>query len=159
MAEAMPARDPRNKTHAAQAQQVEYQTNFNDSSGWSFDPAASGVGWAVDGSPSSVPGGAANSASTSLNYNNGTDFDNGAINQGGATSPLIDISNYENVDLRFWCNYETEMTGTVVDQRWVQVSSDGFTSVVVNLQLSTDEGYCAAMGTWHQHIVPLDPAC
>ncbi|WP_347244391.1 pre-peptidase C-terminal domain-containing protein [Thermogutta sp.] len=64
------------------------------------------------------------------------DYDTGAANSGGLTSPPIYIPS-TGYYLRFWYRYETETQGPDWDQRWVQISVDGgeFTNV---LQLSDD---------------------
>jgi hypothetical protein len=119
------------------------------------------VGWAVDGTPASMPGNAYHSAPYSLNYNNGTDYDTpGVSNSGTATSPSIGIAGLPGARLKFFCNYRTETPGTDHDFRWVRISNSGFASLLVNEQLSTSPGSvlagsCAAMGTWHEHVIPL----
>jgi hypothetical protein len=119
--------------------------------------------WAVDATPAAVPGGAAHSAPSSLNYNDGVDYDNGASNSGSATSPWIDVSALTAPRLRFYCNFETETPFPLArDVRRVRISSDGFATDRLNEQLSVNPGAatlgpCAA-GAWHEHRAPLDPA-
>jgi hypothetical protein len=135
-----------------------YSTPFDAPTGWVFTPPSSGVGWDVDSTPSGVPGGPARSAATSLNYNNGTDFDSGAANSGSATSPAINLAGLGAPVLVFWCNYQTETTGTAKDRRWVRVSNDGFATTRLNQQLAGTASapyLCAAMGAWHRHAIPL----
>jgi hypothetical protein len=128
---------------------------------WTVTGTDAAVTWAVDGTPASMIGNAYHSAPSSLNYNNGTDYDTpGVPNSGSATSPSIAISGLTGARLKFFCNYQTETLGTDHDVRTVQVSNDGFTTLLVNETLSTTPGSalagpCAAMGTWHEHIVPL----
>ncbi|HEV3026196.1 MAG TPA: hypothetical protein VG457_01405, partial [Planctomycetota bacterium] len=101
------------------------------------------------------------SAPSSLNYNNGTNYDTpGLSNSGTATSPSITLGGLTGARLKFFCNYQTETTGIDHDVRFVQVSNDGFTTTPVNEQLSTVPGSvlagnCAAMGTWHEHVIGL----
>jgi len=128
---------------------------------WTISSTDALVTWAVDGTPASMPGNAFFSAPSSLNYNNGIDYDTpGLPNSGQATSPAITISGLPGARLKFFCNYETETAGTDHDNRFVQVSNDSFTTFLVNEQLSTNPGStlaggCAAMGTWHEHVIPL----
>jgi hypothetical protein len=108
-----------------------------------------------------MPGNPYFSAPSSLNYNNGTNYDTpGLSNSGTATSPSITLGGLTGARLKFFCNYQTETTGIDHDVRFVQVSNDGFTTTPVNEQLSTVPGSvlagnCAAMGTWHEHVIGL----
>jgi subtilisin-like proprotein convertase family protein len=128
---------------------------------WSLSGTDPTVAWTVDGTVAAMPGGAFHSAPFSLNYNNGIDYDTpGLPNSGTATSPLVDISGNPGARLKFFCNYQTETTGTDHDFRVVQVSNDGFSTFLVNEQLSTTPGSliagpCPAMGAWHEHVIPL----
>ncbi len=132
-------------------------TAFADGAGWAFSAATQGVQWAVDATPSSMPGGIAR-AGNSLNYNNGTNYESNVLaNAGDATSPLIDISGMANPRLRFWCNYQTETAGTAKDKRWVKVGNNLFTTVHLAQQVSGTAG-CSASGTWHRHTFALTPS-
>jgi len=148
--------------------QSAYQTNFDGTTppaGWSLDAPVGTVGWAFDGTPSTAPGGPAQSAPNSLNYNNGTNYAASTTNAGAGTSPQINLSVFLATPaptLTFGCNYQTEDTGTSYDQRWLEISSDGFATFLVQAQLATSGATggisdCAAMGTWHTHTVQLDP--
>lgn len=136
----------------ARAQKVLYQTFFDDGSGWSIQPC-----WSVDALPASVPGGPFRTAPSSLNCNN---------NDGGysfcldceADSPPIDLGPAAGfgATLSFWCNYELEEDDCFVDTRHLQVSNDGFQTLLLDrCYLFVD---CAPSGTWHEHQVALDPA-
>ncbi|MBI2899693.1 MAG: hypothetical protein HYY17_05880 [Planctomycetes bacterium] len=140
-----------------------YQTNFDDSTGWTFAGGANGVVWGVDGTPSSVTGGAYQSASKSLNYNNATNYNSGSTstNSGTATSSAITVSG-SNPSLTFWCNFKTE-TGSDdanygYDKRTMTLTPGTGTAVTAKLGVTnfdTIVGACSAMGTWHQHTVAL----
>ncbi len=64
-------------------------------------------------------------------------YDTGAPNAGGLTSPPLSVPASGSYYLRFWYLYETESDGLNWDRRWVQISADGgpFQDVV---QLSQD---------------------
>ena len=123
----------------------------------------SGVAWAVDGDPATMPGGAANSGASSLNYNDGTDYDNGVANSGTATSPSVDITAVTGPFLKFACNHQTETAGTTYDQRWIRVRSAQTGSLLYEGQLAESGGApefgpCQSSGTWHVHTMALDPS-
>jgi len=113
-----------------------------------------------------MPGGPFVSAPSSLNYNDGVDYDYTYTpttpigpTSGSAQSPRIDVSALGSPVLRFQCNYETDTPGTATDQRWVRIYSfDGIDILPLEqeIQFSTGTGGCAAMGVWHEHVVPLD---
>ena len=63
-------------------------------------------------------------------------YDNGLPNSGDLTSPRLTIPS-TGYFLRFWYLYETEGTGLHLDQRWVQLSVNGWRFVNI-LQLSND---------------------
>lgn len=151
-----------------------YVTDFDaagSTDGWLFwdpndenTPPSADVAtlWAFDGSAPSMPGGAAHSGASSLNYNNGANYDTGGANAGVAISPKIDIGPLTQPALGFWCNYETETDGAAYDKRVVKVgklNSDGSQTIYFEAQLSAlagDAGVCEAMGTWHTHIIALN---
>ncbi len=138
-----------------------FGTSFEAIGGWTLDAAAGGVGWAMDGTSALAPGGAVRTGVASLNYNNGTNFDNGGANSGAATSPEFGVAGHTLPLLVFWCNYTTETTGTAKDKRWLRISRDNFSTTVLSQQLSGAAAapyQCAAMGSWHRHAVPVDPA-
>ncbi len=134
-----------------------YTTDFEGPLDWELSPA-DGVGWGLDASPATVAGGAFQSASRSLNYNDGTDYDNGVRNSGSALSPPIELSGLDAPILRFACNYHTETTGSAWDQRWVRIRSTASGAVLDSLQLYQTAGRCGLPGTWHTHDLALDPA-
>ncbi len=128
-----------------------YATPFADAIGW----ALSGM-WGVDGTGAYAPV----SGTTSLNFNNGVDYAGSAY--GEARSPLVDTSFLQAPSFTFRCNYQTETTGTVKDQRRVEVQ-DASGAVLASYQLAgvgatAGVGSCAAMGTWHTHRVTLNGA-
>ncbi|HXX93385.1 MAG TPA: hypothetical protein VEN81_07110, partial [Planctomycetota bacterium] len=128
---------------------------------WTIAGSDPSVTWAVDATPAIMPGGPFFSPPNSLNYNNGTNYDTpGVANSGTATSPSIALAGLAGARLKFFCNYQTETAGTDHDVRYVQISGDGFATTLVNEQLSTTPGSalagsCSAMGTWHEHVIPL----
>ncbi len=158
----------------ATATPAPYENGFENATDWLFynpddatTPPSPTVAtlWAFDGSPADMPGGSFVSPTNSLNYNNGTDYDAGST-RGVAISPKIDIAGMTAPILVFKCNYETEDSGTIYDQRHVKVGYlDANLNPVYHIeeQLSTtpgapSAGACAAMGTWHEHIIALDPS-
>jgi hypothetical protein len=120
------------------------------------------VVWANDASPATFPGGIASSGANSLNYNDGVDYDNGAINAGVAMSPSINLAGYTTPTLKFKCNFETENVAGY-DVRKLRIYTVGVTTPVLDTQLLTTNvsslvGDCSASGTWHEHTINLDPA-
>jgi len=149
---------------AAQPSTTIYSQNFDPGlGGWTVSPSIPGYpAWAADGTPASMPGGAAWSAPSSLNFNNGTTYlPSGA---GTATSPVVDLTGTTAPSLTFRCNYQTETPlANSWDQRRLQISNTNFTTLVFNQSLgqfgaSPLIGPCSTMGTWHVHTVALDPA-
>ena len=70
-----------------------YSTTFDDMTGWLPGSTSPPVNWAMDGTPSSVPGGAARTGPNSLNYNNGINYDSpGTSNAGPVFSPVIPLA-------------------------------------------------------------------
>lgn len=135
----------------AAAQTVLHEDDFEGPATWQVHGL-----WNVDGSPSSVSGGAAYSGTKSLNFNNGTDYAGTA--RGAVSSPVIDVAAGSALRIAFRCNYETETTGTRYDQRRVVIRLDS--NVVQRQQLAGSRSVpsanrCASMGTWHRHELPL----
>ncbi len=116
---------------------------------WTISAANLLVGWAVDGTPASVPGGAARTGPASLNYNNGGTYDNGAANSGTATSPAVSIVGMSSATFRFMCNYQV---GDPVDVRRVEVLS-----AQPPITLNLTSGLCGTSGVWHEHAIALNP--
>lgn len=160
-----------------QSQSAPYGNNFDSANpleGWFFydpynpdqnpSPSVQTL-WAVDGQPSDMPGGSTYSGTNSLNYNNNVNYDTGK-KAGAAISPFLDISDMGAPVCAFRCNYQTETSGTDKDQRWVKIGyvrDDGTIVYLLETQLSTSPGStqagaCASAGTWHQHVIALDPA-
>ncbi|NOX45772.1 MAG: PKD domain-containing protein [Chlorobi bacterium] len=83
-------------------------------SGWTTTNTNTST-WAVDASPN-PPG--FYSASFSLNYNNGTDYDDGAATSGTVTTSAIDNSNANSTTISFYYQLETE---GAVTYDWVQI--------------------------------------
>ncbi len=127
--------------------------------GWAFVQMSPTVRWKVDGTPASVPGGPVKSAPYSLNYNDGVDYnDGGPPNFGWAQTPIIELTGTDNPKLSFWCNYQTDTTGVLTDQRFVSVHDDVSGYEWLSAQLSTVLGGCDQMGTWHEHTLVLNEA-
>lgn len=139
--------------HAQQA--YAYQNIFDDNT----DLVLTGM-WAVDNTPSAASGAPA-SGGNNLNYNDGSDFDNGASNSGTARTPTIDLTGVSNAEMSFWCRYQTETTGTSYDQRWIRIYNATTNAQVFNGQLAGTAAApltCSAMLTWHQHTWAQMPA-
>jgi hypothetical protein len=137
-----------------------FDTGLN---GWTVNGSSGTVRWNADADPGAMPGGPVHGGAGSLNYNDGVDFDDGATNNGTATSPLINVAPFGAVKLTFWCNYQTETNFTSYDQRRVQIlrqGSSGMETVFDAVLWEGDNaaGACSAMGTWHTHSVNIDPA-
>jgi hypothetical protein len=155
--------------HGADVHAPLFQSSFSSSVGWTFSASnPNGVAWNVDATPGSILGAAAfTSAPASLNFNNGTDYSGGSgvIVTGSATCDggLINLSGTTSPVLTFWCNYQTESTGTGFDKRYVEFSNNNFGGPnLLSAQLAgtTPSGgidACAAMGVWHKHTLALNP--
>ncbi len=127
--------------------------------GWTVTGDGGAVQWAADGSPGTVSGGAVSSPPFSLNYNNGTNYENGATHSGTATSPVVNIAGTAGPRLMFRCNYHTETSGISWDHRIIEIWSGA--TLLTSAQLSGSSnpaGACPGMGVWHTHTLPLDPA-
>jgi len=127
-----------------------------DSRPWSL----SGL-WAIDGSPGGMTGNPYYTESTSLNFNNGTDFNSGGRVAGEAKSPLVDVSYLQYPTVTFKCNYQTETTGTSWDRRSVCLVNEGG-SIVADYRLGKSGNSagiqpCDEMGVWHEHSLSIDP--
>ncbi len=141
-----------------QARIERYRTTFAEAAGWQF----SGL-WNVDASPQSVPGGAAHGTGTSLNYNDGVDYDLGNVRTlGTAISPTINVARCERGEITFWCNYVTHDPSTSSDYRIVWIYRAADQSILAGHMLSTSVGsgptFCPQMGYWHKHVIPLTSA-
>ncbi|TAJ23482.1 MAG: collagen-like protein [Planctomycetota bacterium] len=155
--------------HGADVHAPLFASGFANAAGWSFSASnPNGVAWNADATPGSLLGAAAfRSAPASLNFNNGTDYSGGAgvIVTGSATcdAGLIDLSGTTSPVLRFWCNYQTESTGTGFDKRYVEFSNNDFGGpnlLSAQLASTTPTGgidACAPMGVWHEHTLALNP--
>ncbi len=127
------------------ANTVVFQDNMeNGANGWT----ATGL-WHQAGAGDPCPN--AHSGAVSWYYGNAAcNYDTGVRNSGSLTSPEITIpASAKSAFVSFWYYYQTESAGTVWDQRFVQISTDGinFTSLT---QLSGD-----AMNTWIQKSVDV----
>ncbi len=131
-----------------------YATVFENDQDWE----RTGL-WHIDNSPASAPGGSAYTGSTSLNYNNGANFDTGGPNAGTARSPVIDVSYLQAPVVTFKCNYQTETTGTSYDRRILRILSPTGKILAEHLLAGKSSANpCAAMGTWHEHAIDLNPS-
>lgn len=138
---------------------------FDHAASWTFSASnPMGVAWGVDATPALILSSPSfESPATALNFNNGTNFDGGpgVTVTGTATSAvgLIDLTGQPEIELSFACNYATQTAGTASDRRFVEFSNNGFASANLgSLQLagvgpSAGLNACAAMGTWHKHVV------
>lgn len=85
-------------------------------------------GYHADTSPPALPG-------RECTY----DMDNGGggamTNSGNLTSPSIDLTTASSATLSFWSFFDTEW-GTNYDQKWVNVSNDGFNTWTALIQIS-----------------------
>ncbi len=135
--------------------------NFDGANSWTVQGTSTTVTWQADGTPAGAPGGAFVSSPNSMNYNNGSTFDNGTTNSGSVTSPVIDLTGTTSGQLTFQCNFQTETpVANSWDVRRVQISNNNFTSTVFDQSLgqigsSPLTGACSAMGTWHSHTIAL----
>ena len=119
------------------------------------------VVWAADATPATVAGSPSNvSPPNSLNYNDGTDYDDGTTVTGQADSPSFNLTGTTSPSLTFQCNYQTEDALSTFDQRFVEIISGGapvFSEQLAETGGGATVGPCSPMGTWHAHTVPLDP--
>jgi len=134
-----------------------YVTDFESASGWTL----TGL-WAVDGSPSNMPGAPSESEAFSLNYNNGSTYNTGGQTTGTATSATIDVSGLTARTLTFMCNYQTETAGAAKDKRFLRIL-DGSSALLAQHQIagsggSAAVGACPQMGLWHRHVLDLSPS-
>jgi len=119
--------------------------------GWTFDPAvkAGTVGWAIDGTPN-PPG--YKSAKCSLNFNNGKNFNVANKKVGGAVvSAKVKVPTAAGAALGLW-SYNGVEEHTKYDNRYVEVSDDGFVKNIESWRLSNSEG----KGKWLEISRPLD---
>lgn len=138
---------------AAHAQQaIAYQTPFDDSTGWTLNSL-----WAVDSNPNLAPANPPPSGTT-LNYNDASGQYLGTV-QGTARSPNIDLTSAPSGTLTFWCDYQTETTGTSYDQRWIRIFNATSGSQLYQGQFAGSGGAisCPAMSSWHQHTIDMTP--
>jgi hypothetical protein len=77
--------------------------------------------------------------------NNLGDYDSGQPNWGSLTSPPFNINAGGNF-LRFYYRYQTETTGPIWDQRWVQISVDQ--GPFVNLMQLLDDPQIPETNSW-----------
>ena len=143
-----------------------YSTSFDDLTNWLPGSTNPPVNWANDGTPSTVPGGAARTGANSLNYNNGTSYDSpGGANAGPVFSPVVPLTGLTSPTLSFWCNFQTQPNSEHVsfnrDLRQITLAPGApYPLITETLGVTghgTRVGPCSAMGTWHRHTIPLDP--
>jgi hypothetical protein len=106
-------------------------------SSWSLSAAAGSFksAWAIDGTPNPPQ---PKSGACSLNFNNGTNFDDNVAVDGTATSPSIALPATGKVRLSFWSWHDTELSSNY-DTRTVAVSADQFSSTPVQKQLENGD--------------------
>ena len=106
-------------------------------SSWSLSAAAGSFksAWAIDGTPNPPQ---PKSGACSLNFNNGTNFDDNVAVDGTATSPSIALPATGKVRLSFWSWHDTELSSNY-DTRTVAVSVDQFSSTPVQKQLENGD--------------------
>jgi len=135
--------------------QTRYSTLFDAGEGWTL-----GGLWKVDATPGNAPGSPAIGA-TSLNYNDGVDYDTGTMNYGEALSPPVNVNGWSAL-ATFWCNYTTQTSGTGKDVRQVRIRRTADNVVVRQYTLaqwgaSPGVNPCSGMGNWHKHKIAIDP--
>ncbi|MEM7310854.1 MAG: hypothetical protein AAF682_29555 [Planctomycetota bacterium] len=141
--------------HRPAASTTLFSTTFNSPVGIQLDPPVGGVGWAVDGTPELVHEGAPyNSEPFSLNLNNGTDYSAPSAGPltADATSLPIDLTTTTAPVLTFFNKWETDPVPDA-DLRILQISNDGFSSLLINQPLPEDGGE-----VWLKESFALDPA-
>jgi hypothetical protein len=124
--------------------------NFDGGSlplGWTTSNTSSTVVWNVDSSPN-PPG--YRSASYSLNYNDGTDFDDGAANSGTVTTSAIDNSNATSTTISFWYQLQTE-DGQSWD--WVQIDILRASDNAVLQSVGGDGASIPDISTWTNYSI------
>lgn len=139
-----------------------HSENFDGGlNGYAPTSSSATVIWDADATPATIVGTPSNvSPPNSLNYNDGTDFDDGTTVTGEVDSPAIDLTGTTGPSLTFQCNYQTEDNLATFDQRFIEVISGGgpvFSEQLVEVGGGPTVGPCSPMGTWHAHTVPLDP--
>lgn len=105
--------------------------------GWTLDAAVKSVGWAIDQTPV-VP--AAKTGTCTMNFNNGTDYDNADAVKGNATSAVIDLSAAKSGALMFWSYAGVGDTLAGYDQRFVEIVIDGVVAESKQLDNATEKG-------------------
>ncbi|MBI2922378.1 MAG: hypothetical protein HYY18_15095 [Planctomycetes bacterium] len=144
-----------------------------DLGGWTFTAAVGGVGWKVDGLelgaelPAGLvgpgPGGPTFAGAGSLNYNDDTDYENGATNTGTATSPVLVVTGAP-VTVTFQCNYDTEEPDWISDDGTYDIRSmailDGTSGAVLGTFVFCNDAIapqipCPGEGAWHAHVVDI----
>ncbi len=128
-----------------------FATNLNSPAGIGFDQPVDGVSWAVDATPGSVLNGAPfTSPPASLNFNNGVDYASAlGPTSGNATTSVINISETTSPILSFQSKCDTD---GVTDERRLQVSNNGFQTLLADLTLSKAGGE-----VWTRETIPLNP--
>jgi PKD repeat protein len=124
--------------------------NFDGGSlptGWSINNSSATVGWNVDASPN--PPGFYSSA-YSLNYNDGTDYDDGNGNNGTVTTAAIDNSNANSTTISFYYQLSTE---GAVDWDWVEIEVLRASDNAVLQTIGGDGTSIADVGSWTQYTI------
>ena len=102
------------------------------------------------------------SAPFCLKYNNGTDYNSGNRNYGTASSQPIKLTESISPFLVFYCNYSTDTTNHISDQRFISILDAKTGAVLVKHQLTATEVsdpviQCNDTKSWHGHALELNP--
>jgi hypothetical protein len=118
---------------------------------WTLSPKVNNTGWGFDATPA-VP--AKLTGACSLNYNNGKDY--AGLSAGTATSAfLYDAAAVKgSITLAFHSYNGTDATEDLsgkTDQRWIEISTDGFATLAAKVQLENKPN----LGKWFIETVDL----
>jgi len=129
----------------------------SDGAQWQIAPQVKepDVGWHLDATQ--APPGYLSPA-CSLNFNDGNAFycDTGKKSAAGTATwlPKIDLSKAKQASLKFFSYADVEYSHAT-DRRNVEVSADGFKTVLLSVQLVNSS---AKMRSWHQEVIDLKAA-
>ena len=126
---------------------------------WKAEPAVGepAVGWHVDGTPAAV---VPKTGKCTVNFNNGKDYDDGKQVQGQVVRSGIKVPEGDHVRLTFQSYHDVE-DSTTYDNRYLDLSSDGFVTKVQTLKMNndaTDKKWLAAtldLDAWQGRTISL----